>query len=707
MNSILGGPSAVIPAAGGAAARRLVAGLLLPAATIALAVAAVTVPAPGGLPAVRAVVAGLVVAWALSGALEARAPERGPQWQVAAGSLAASVAICAGTLADRATAAQHDLARGVAALAGLLVIAISVHLLLALPGGRLDSAARRIGVGICYAAAIGAGIALVAGNVAIPASAPALGWSFALLCTLPAIRLRYATAVSRDRERLQWAAIGGALAGVAALAAAVLHLLVGWPAPVAPVAAAATVLIPLGLVTAGVSRVGRYGGRLLVRVLSTAGFTVVVAVVYLVAVLGLGTPPTDPAGRELLGLSMLAAAIAAIGYVSARKQFADWATRRVFGVRQAPDEILRSFGSRMTRAIDMDELLLQLAETLRMTMRLTRAEVYTGTEGVLERAAAVPDDGPWSIAVGARERPVVAGADVSGYAWASVWLPALLNGRGRCRLRIAPISHAGNLLGLIVAERPAAADPFSTEDDRVLSELARQVGLAVRNARLDTALQTTLDEVRKQADDLRESRARIVASGDAERRRVERDLHDGAQQRLVAMAVTLRLVRDIIAEDPGEAAEMLDQLAEDIMGTIQELRELAHGIYPALLADSGIGEALRAAGSRSPLPVTVYTDGLGRYSAEVEAAVYFCCLEALQNAAKHAQGARVEVRVWQESGGLLFSVSDDGPGFHSESARSGHGFVNMADRLGAIGGTIRWESQPSQGCYVLGSVPML
>src|SRR5208283_5863039 len=124
---------------------------------------------------------------------------------------------------------------------------------------------------------------------------------------------------------------------------------------------------------------------------------------------------------------------------------------------------------------------------------------------------------------------------------------------------------------------------FSEEDDRVLTELARQVGLAFHNAQLDTALQTSLDELRRQADELRASRARIVASGDAERRRVERNLHDGAQQHLVALAVNLRLARDIIVDDQEAGLEMLEQLAGEVQETIQELRELAHGIYPPLL----------------------------------------------------------------------------------------------------------------------------
>jgi hypothetical protein len=233
-------------------------------------------------------------------------------------------------------------------------------------------------------------------------------------------------------------------------------------------------------------------------------------------------------------------------------------------------------------------------------MRLASAEVYTGGGDVLERAVSVPDAGPRPIVVTARERSVVTRAGVSGSAWTSVWLPDLVDGREGAQLRVAPISHGGELLGLIVVERPAAADAFSEDDDRVLTELARQVGLAFHNMRLDAELQTTLDELRRQADELRESRARVVASGDAERRRVERNLHDGAQQNLVALAVNLRLARDIISDDPVAAAEMLDQLAADVQQTIREVRELAHGIYPPLLVDSGLAEALMAAAARSP-----------------------------------------------------------------------------------------------------------
>ena len=707
MNVTVDEPVVTAPAPGGSAARRILAGLVLPAATVAVVVVGIRTPVPGGISALLAVAFSLVLLGAVCGAILARTLQRTALWQVAFGAGVAAVALTAARIGDEAAGGLHHAVRAVTTLAVPVLIAIWVHMLLALPDGRLGSRSRQVGAGLAYAAAAGLGLVLVIAGRPFPAWAAALAWTAGTVCALPAVRLRYLSAGGRDRQRMQWMAVGAILAADTALVVVVLHVLVGWPGQVAAVAAACTSLLAFGMMAGEVRALGPSGGRVLVQVLSIAGFTAVVAAIYLVIVLGIGTRPSDASDREILGLSMLAAAVAAIGYLPARDRLVASATRFVYGAKEAPDETLRTFGSRLTRAIPMDELLLQLAESLRKTMALTSAEVYTGTGDVLERVAAVPDTGPRSVMVTARERAVVTRAGVSGNAWASVWLPTLLNGRAQVQIRVAPASHAGELLGLILAERPAAADSFSEEDDRVLTELARQVGLAMHNARLDTELQTTLDELRKQADELRQSRARIVASGDAERRRVERNLHDGAQQHLVAMAVNLRLARDILTDDPQAAAEMLDQLAGDVKSTIQELRELAHGIYPPLLADSGLGEALRAAGNRSPLPVTVAGDGIGRYSPDIEAAVYFCCLEALQNAAKHAPQARVQVRLWEESGGLLFSVSDDGPGFDPAVARSGHGFVNMADRLGAIGGTVRWESQPGQGAQVLGSIPLL
>ncbi len=674
-------------------------GLLAPVATLAVAAIGLRV---SGLGVVDAVGFALTIAWAAAGLAVARTADRAVAWQIALGALTGAVALTAARLGG-------PQGRAVATIAASLVIAISFHFLLALPDGRLARPGRRIVVGLGYASAAGTGIGLAIAGEPLPLMAGALIWSLAVLCALPATRLRYLRAAGRDKERMQWLGTGLTVAASVALIGAVLHLLVGWPASPGVVAAAASAAVPLGLIAAEWPPLARHSGQVLVHTLSAAGSGAVIAVIYLVIVAGLGKTPDNSAERELLGFSMLAAVVAAIGYLPVRGRLVASATRFVYGTREAPGEALRTFGSRMTRAVAMDELLLQLAESLRKSMRLDCAEIYTGAGDVLERAVSVPDAGGRSVVLTDRERPVVARAGVSGSAWASVWLPALLDGREQAQLRVAPISHAGELLGLIVVERAARADTFTEEDDRVLTELARQAGLAFHNSQLDSALQTTLDALRKQADELRESRARIVASGDAERRRVERDLHDGAQQHLVALAINLRLARDIVTEDPDGAGEMLGQLADDVQLTIKELRELAHGIYPPLLADNGLGDALRAAASRSPLKVLVAAaDDIGRYPAEVEAAIYFSCLEALQNAAKHAPDATVQLRLWTESGGLLFSVTDDGPGFDPAAARRrGHGFVNMADRLGAIGGTVRWDSRPGHGAAISGSVPLV
>ncbi|MFZ0248945.1 MAG: histidine kinase [Acidimicrobiales bacterium] len=685
--------------------------VLLFGLTLAGVVIGWRIAVPQGTAPATSVAFGLTLAWSLVGLVDTRAKDRvgtkaSPFHLLAAiDALVAAVALTAGRKAEVAHASGS--ARDIATLAALAVTAISFHFLLALPDGRLHDSVRRAVAVSGYVVAVAIGLVFVLDHRPFSLADGAISWTIAGVLAIAPMRSRYIGSIGHRRERMEWFGIGVTLAVTAALIATVLHLLVGWPEQLGAVTAAATVLVPLGLLVSENRRWGPHASRGLVQVLAVLGFVVVVSAIYLVVVLGLGHAPKTTGDKEVLALSMVASGVAALIFVPVRARFLDSATRFVYGSREAPDEVLRTFGSRLTRAIPMDELLLQLAESLRKTMALASAEVYTGTGDVLDRTASVPDLGPGSLVVSPRERPVVTRAGVSGTAWASIWLPALVKGREGEQIRVAPVSHAGELLGLIVVERSQMASAFSEDDDRVLTDLARQVGLALHNSQLDTALQTTLDEVRKQADALRESRARVVASGDAERRRVERNLHDGAQQHLVALAVNLRLAKDIIVDDQEAGMEMLDQLAGEVQETIQELRELAHGIYPPLLVDSGLVEALRAAANRSPLPVEIVADGIRRYPSETEAAVYFCCLEALQNAGKHAPESRVQVHLWEESGGLLFSVIDDGPGFDPEAAQRGHGYVNMEDRLGAIGGTVRWDSELGKGSEVRGSVPLV
>src|SRR5438270_331088 len=447
--------------------------------------------------------------------------------------------------------------------------------------------------------------------------------------------------------------------------------------------------------------------RLLAHTVSLAGLSGVVVAVYLLIVLGRGRVPTHRE-RSLLGLSMAAAAVAALLYLPARDRLARFSNRLVYGEREAPDQVLRTFGTRLSRAVPLDELLLQVAESLRKTLALRSAEIWTGSEGRLERTVSVPDQKPVHLSLTPDEETVVTRAGVSGPAWLQIWLPQLLAGREDAVMRVAPITHSGKLLGLIVALRPPGGDAFRADDESVLAELARQVGLALHNVQLDSALQASLDEVRRQAEELRASRARIVAAADAARRQIERNLHDGAQQHLVALAVNVRLARQLAESDPEMAKEMLDQLGTDLQDAVQQLRDLAHGIYPPLLMDRGLVEALQAAAGRAALPTDVLAEDPGRFGPEVEAAVYFCCLEALQNAGKHAgEGATSTIRVWREEGALLFEVADSGAGFDPASRpHLGAGFTNMSDRVGAIGGSLKVQSAPGQGTKISGRIPV-
>jgi signal transduction histidine kinase len=648
---------------------------------------------------------GLVVAWVMAAVFLLTRPELERLGRL----LAVGTLLGAASFAAAAYGSQGNISHGarlVATVLPALVMATGFHFLASVPDGRLGRRSARVEVVVGYLAGVAFGLWAWFGPGRMTATAAVLGWTITVAVGVAFASHRYRSAPGVDRQRLQMLACAGVAAVEVALVAGGLALLVKWPEHPGAVAAVGTVLVPAGVAATTSARMLRRSDRLLVRLLTVAGLSAVVLAVYLLVILGFGHVPR-PGDREVLGLSILAAAIVALGASVLHERVRGYAQRVVYGTDAAPDDVVRTFSSRLTRAVTMDELLLQLTESLHAAMTLTSAEVYTGSQEVLERHASIPDRGPGTLHIGPQEHAVVARAGVSGNAWTAVWLPAVIAGRDQAQLRVCPIAYGGNLLGLVVVERPTSEPPFTEQEDLVLTELSRQVGLALHNVNLDSALQSTLDEVRRQAAELRASRARIVAAADAERRRVERDLHDGAQQHLVALAVNVRLVRDQVIEDPEAAVAALDEIAGEVKATVQELRDLAHGIYPPLLMDNGLPEALRAVAARSPLEVETSVEGIGRFSAEREAAVYFCCLEALQNAAKHAPESHVVLHVWEEEGGLLFTVSDDGPGFDPKVAVAGHGFMNMSDRLGAIGGSIRWDSSPGSGSVVHGAIPLL
>jgi len=233
-------------------------------------------------------------------------------------------------------------------------------------------------------------------------------------------------------------------------------------------------------------------------------------------------------------------------------------------------------------------------------------------------------------------------------------------------------------------------EPLRPAGKQLVADVASQAGLVLSNAGL--------------IEDLRASRQRLVAAQDEERRRLERNLHDGAQQDLVALAIKVRL--GAAAEDLAQAKEIFGELQADAAGALENLRDLARGIYPPLLADLGLAAALSAQASKSPLPVAVEADCIGRFPEQTEAAVYFCCLEALQNTVKYAHASGAQICLQVQNGTFRFTVSDDGAGYDVGHTPMGSGQRNMADRLAALGGRLEVRSAPSRGTTITGQLPL-
>ena len=255
---------------------------------------------------------------------------------------------------------------------------------------------------------------------------------------------------------------------------------------------------------------------------------------------------------------------------------------------------------------------------------------------------------------------------------------------------------------------------ITDDDGRRIAAIVHDRALGDDPAFIETAsayARMTLDNHRLSAQaaallrDVDDARARMRTAADDERRRIERDLHDGAQQRLVALAINLGMAAERAGDDGPHAAAVMRRLAEEVEHALDELRALTHGVYPAPLTDGGLVDGLRAAARRNPLPTTVLGAGVQRYPPEIESAVYFCCLEAMQNATKHAFGATAVVIDLSHVDSLRLEVRDDGAGFDTDRVAPGFGLTSMRDRLAAVGGELTIVSSPGHGTRVIGSVP--
>jgi signal transduction histidine kinase len=392
-----------------------------------------------------------------------------------------------------------------------------------------------------------------------------------------------------------------------------------------------------------------------------------ITAVYVGIVVGVGSLV---GGRGNLFLSILATAIVAVAFQPIRSRARHLANRLVYGNRATPYEVLSTFSDHLGDAYSTEDILPRMARMIGEATGAERAAVWVRVGEEFRPAA------PWPETDGGGA-PVPALGDS---------LPQFQTGE-----RVFPVRHQGELLGAL-SVTSSRREPLTKTQEKLLEDVAGQAGLVLRNVRLIA--------------ELRASRQRLVAAQDEERRRLERNIHDGAQQQLVALAVKLRLARTLSDRDVEKAQTLLDQLQTDTQEALENLRDLARGIYPPLLADQGLAAALEAQARKVPFPVTVEPNGIGRYSPEAEATAYFCVLEALQNAAKYAEASNAVVRLGQEDGDLVFAVSDDGRGFDLRATPPGSGITNMQDRVDALGGSLRVRSAPGQGTTVTGSIPV-
>jgi len=395
-----------------------------------------------------------------------------------------------------------------------------------------------------------------------------------------------------------------------------------------------------------------------------AVLAVFITVVYVAVVVGIGAV-IGSAGGTLL--SAVAAAIVAIAFQPARRGAQRLANRLVYGERATPYEVLAQLGDRLAGEYAADDVLHRIAGTVAGGIGADRVVVWLNAGRQLQPAAVWPEGAP-AAAIAASGAAVTA-----------------------TELRSFPVRHQGEILGAIGVHKPPS-DPLTPADEKLVGDLAAQAGLVLRNARL--------------IEDLRASRRRLVTAQDEERWRLERNIHDGAQQQLVALQVQLRLVEQLVGRDAEKERELLHRLQEGATTALEDLRELARGIYPPLLADQGLRAALEAQVRKAPIPVKVRTNGISRYPRDVESAVYFCSLEALNNVAKYANATHVEVRVFGSNGHLVFEIQDDGTGFDASSTSYGTGLQGMADRLNAIGGTLEVRSAPGAGTTIVGRAPL-
>jgi signal transduction histidine kinase len=494
-----------------------------------------------------------------------------------------------------------------------------------------------------------------------------------MAATVASLLIRYRRSHGDEREQIRWLMLAGGVT-VFWFVLPLNHGVGGWADFLQGFVLA---LIPIAIGVA-ILKYHLYDVDLVIR--KTVVFGVLAAfitAVYVAVVVGLGSLFSDT-----LILRIAATALVAVAFQPVRDRANRLANRLVFGERATPYAVLARFGERVGETYASDDVLPRIARVVAEGTGAGRSDVWIRLGDRLTLAASWPVAEPRSSF--AIEGDVLPPLDAD---------------------RVAPVRQQGELLGAIAVTK-LASEPLSAGEAELLDHLAEQAGLVLANARLTADLEARLMQIAQQAADLRSSRQRIVAAQDEERRRLERNIHDGAQQHLVALAVKLRLAKTALQKDPELGRRMLGEIQGEVDAALDTLRSLALGIYPPLLEEQGIAAALAAQYVRSSLPVRMEADGIDRYPIELEAAVYFCALEALQNAAKYANATAITIAFRERDGALEFSVADDGGGFDPGSNGTGTGIQGMRDRMAVFGGDAEIESSRGQGTIVRGRVPV-
>jgi signal transduction histidine kinase len=537
-----------------------------------------------------------------------------------------------------------------------------------------------VDVGIIYLNPLG--IPSLAGIAGLLQAAGVLTALVISVATVIGVRGRYRRARDVERQQLRWLRFVTTIALISLtlmfVGGNLLAILISDPPPLVQhwwpfwffvTALAIGAGVPAAYVIA-ILRHGLWGLDVVIK--KTVQYVVVVTVMALIAVVAVVAIPTlvlgSAADTGFVGVVALAALLAA-AFIWIRGPARRLASRLVYGHRATPYEVLSDFGTRVGSTYSMEDVLPRMAQLVAEATGARRVDVWLRVGSTLRPEATFPEGAP------ARPSRSVHG-DRTGDGTSEFF---------------APVQHQGDMLGAITVEQPPD-DPMNPAREGLVRDVAAQAGLVLRNAGLIA--------------ELRASRQRLVAAQDDERRKIERNLHDGAQQQLVALGLQLKAARAVLDRDPARAGQMLDTISQIAGDALDDLRDLARGIYPPLLADQGLGAALESQARKAALPVTVTTRGLDRYPQEVEAAVYFCTLEALNNVAKYAGASHAVVTLAEQDGHVSFAVTDDGRGFDTDQTDYGTGLQGMADRLDAIGGLFHVTSSPGEGTTVSGRIPI-